>query len=425
MIKIDRICVWLFIINTFTMMFSNEYLSLLDEMVCWGMAVMAIADCIFNHRWKAYRLLWIILAILTLYAVISIFFRDYNTTRYILLDYIMFIKPFLPLCIFIGMNIHVTPTERTVLKWVALWNVALAFVCVLLGTQLAQNLIVGHILTQGVGCMTSVLIYIWCASQENEGRLTRRDFAIVIISLIIGLYCQRSKYYGEFIIILFLLFIYKPGFFSRISLRNIIIASGVAVLILIAIWKKFAYYYINPDFSSDYMGENIARISLLYGMVMILTQYPVFGAGLASFGTLPSAWNYSDLYYELNLNLVWGLSPSKFDFVADNFIAALGGQFGFIGIVLFISFLVYLYRCLTPLRKIDYPLHRYAFIVGVMVIVNIVIENTSGNLLFIPGGISQLCLLGLTISQANEIRSEYKTENGCPDISPVLDPTAS
>lgn len=413
MIRIDRICVWLLIINTLFMMVMKKYAGFLDEMVCYSMGGLIVADCIFNKRWREYSLLWTILGVLTFYAVFSLLFRHYNTRLYIIYDYLMFIKPFLPISAFIGMKASLTYSERTILKWAALLNIFMASLCIPLGVQLSEKIFFNHILFQGLSCMTSVLIYIWCSSQDNDGILTRRNILIIILSLLVGLYCQRSKYYGEFIVILFMLFIYRPGIFSKISPRSIMIFFLLSGIILAAVWKKLAYYYIYSDFSTDLMDDNGARLSLMYGMLMILSQYPLFGAGLASFGTLPSAWNYSDLYYELNLNVVWGLSPSKYDFIADNFIATLGGQFGLVGIALFISLLVYFYKSLAPLRLNDYPAHRYSLIVGIMVIVDIAIENTSGNVLFSPPGITQLSLLGLIISQAKSIKTNHE-DNSSP-----------
>lgn len=149
---------------------------------------------------------------------------------------------------------------------------------------------------------------------------------------------------------------------------------------------------------------------------MILTRYPLFGSGFASFGTLPSVWNYSDLYYEYNLNLVWGISPSYYDFVADTFFATLGGQFGIVGILLIVWLFVFIYKQFRGIVKIDYPKYRYEYIVGTMIILTIFIESSSGNLIFVPTGVSQLCLLGIIVSQAKQIR---KTEVFRP-LNPCL-----
>lgn len=262
MIRFDRICVWMFIVNFSLMMIAPLYLGLLDEMVCWGMGAFALADCIFNNNWKRYKLLGIIIGVLTFYAVISLFFRYYNTPGWILRDYVMFIKPFLPLCVMIGMVVEVTAVERSVLKYIALFNIFMCLVVVGLGVQLAQKLLIGHILVQGQVCITSILVYIWCQSVSNEGRLSRADILIIVISLIIGLYCQRSKYYGEFVVLLFLLFVYRPGFLSRISLRNIAILSLTGLVILALIWDKLSFYYLQRDFGVDEMGDNAARAAL-------------------------------------------------------------------------------------------------------------------------------------------------------------------
>ena len=67
----------------------------------------------------------------------------------------------------------------------------------------------------------------------------------------------------------------------------------------------------------------------------ILLDYFPFGSGLASFASNASAVNYSTLYYDYGLDKVWGLSPSKTDFICDAYYPSLC-QFGVVGVCLFI-----------------------------------------------------------------------------------------
>ena len=71
-------------------------------------------------------------------------------------------------------------------------------------------------------------------------------------------------------------------------------------------------------------GKNIALKILLIFSILIVS---ILLAGLTYF---------SILYNKYNLNTVYGLSPNYHYFVADSFYTMLLGQFGYIGLFLYL-----------------------------------------------------------------------------------------
>ncbi len=392
------------------MTLNQLYFSLADEALSYLMGIAALADCIFNRNWKRYKLLWLVIGVLGVYWVNTILFRDYNTPLYVTIDFLMMLKPLLPLCVFYGMGIELTPKEKQATRWVCYFNVALLLICLPLGQLRAQQYILSYILYFGQTALTVALVYLW-VSIDKEGKITQATLLFIVFTLILGLWCGRSKYYAESVLFFFFLFIYRPGIITKMSFRNMAIVTVLVGVIMAVIWKKLAYYYLNPDIDMEEAEQSIARMALLLGMYLSICQYPVFGAGLASFGTTASIWNYSSFYVETNLNKVWGLSPTKNDFVCDNFLATVGGEFGLLGIVLFLWLSLWLYLKIRPFLHTDYPRYKFYYICGVVTILSGLIENSNGNLYMVPGGITLYAMLGALIAQAQRI-NKLNSEKG-------------
>ena len=391
------------------MTLNQLYFSLADEVLSYLMGMAALADCIFNRNWRRYKLLGLIMGVLGVYWVNTILFRNYNTPLYVTFDYLMMLKPFLPLCVFYGMGIELTPKEKQATRWACYFNIALLLICLPLGELRAQQYIIYYITNFGQSALAVALTYLW-VSIDREGKITQSELLFIIFTLILGLWCGRSKYYGQTIVFFFFLFVYRPGILSNMSFRNMAVLILLFGIIMAVIWKKMTLYYLNPDLDMEDTKQTVARMALLLGMYLSICSYPILGAGLASFGTAPSVWNYSSFYVENNLDKVWGLSPTKNDFVCDNFLATIGGECGILGIILFLWLSLWLYRRIRPFLHIHYPQYKFYFICGVVAIISGLIENSNGNLFMTPAGITIYVMLGSLAARGRSIATE-KQEN--------------
>ena len=236
--------------------------------------------------------------------------------------------------------------------------------------------------------------------------MLRKDIIISVIILTVGLTCTRSKFYGEYIMALYMLFWYRPGMLKKIKLSHILIFLGIVVLIFVAAWEKIDYYFISGGqedaiFDED-LVESFARPMLYAGMVLILMMHPILGSGLGSFATHASSSNvnYSRIYTEIGLDNVWGLSPDFGAFICDAFYPSLA-QFGLIGIILFIGFFVWNYKrlglVLEKYGKIEYSL-------GILAIVVVLIESIAATTFSQGTGGICLMIMGYIISQVKGVK---------------------
>lgn len=155
-----------------------------------------------------------------------------------------------------------------------------------------------------------------------------RDKKIFILILILGLLCNRSKYYAEFLIATYLLFFNKEHIKFNIKYLCILIPLGI-----------IGYWIIESKFNLYLNGlETGEARTILYAiMPTIFIDYFPFGSGFASFATWFSGVYYSPLYEQYNIQYIYGISEDYYDFIADTYFPALA-EFGIIGVLLFFIF---------------------------------------------------------------------------------------
>lgn len=88
-----------------------------------------------------------------------------------------------------------------------------------------------------------------------------------------------------------------------------------------------------------------------------------------------------------------GLSEDTGFFICDAFFPSLA-QFGVAGLFLFMAFWVYAYSFLRRMIRIEGVMSRYEVAIGILLILHIMIECTSGNTFTQPSGMIVMCLLG-------------------------------
>jgi len=225
--------------------------------------------------------------------------------------------------------------------------------------------------------------------------------SILIFYLIItlGLFCTRSKYYGEFVFsIICIQFISSK---VRVSIKYIMGGIVACVLIIFATWTKFNNYFVE-----GLDNEEIARPVLYHTSINIMNDFFPLGSGYGSFAEDASRKYYSPVYDMYGISGVYGLSRDYDAFVADTFFPVIIGQFGLIGIVLFISFWLFIIKrvnrfYVTKKYKLDYN-------ICLIIIVTIIIESIAGPMFVSFTGIPYLFLLALIVS---EMRYNYLKYN--------------
>lgn len=413
MLNINKTYFILFCTLIISQVVSVTIITNLDELLTVALLGLGFLDMIYNRKIKQYIPIIVPLSILTLYLLYSLFFCHFNTTKPIIADFFQHLKVF----VFFGVAYAIAPKfdkqQKKIIKFLLLIEL-------ILGLAIYSTLLFGRTIYYDIFLnpyfigrifLSATLTYLLFIDSNNWKLVKKNLFALLLLATI-GLTCGRSKYYGTFIFILFIITIYQPGKFAKITLKNVILIASLTSISLIVAWNKIQFYFLNAELATNNFDEetlnSFARPALYVGMVLILIDYPLLGSGFASFGTVPSGpeYNYSSLYEQYGLNNVWGLSIEKSDFIADAFYPGLA-QFGLIGIVLFILCLVWLYKKLKLV-------HRYngivPYIIGVIIIIAILIDSTSSRGITSLFGEYLFSIMGIILAPIAKLSKEEQKE---------------
>lgn len=394
MLKTDNIYFYLIMLTLLATVVGALFIGFLDELIALLMGVVVLLDAMVNNRWKHYRLLYAMVAIMGFYAVMSVTCYHFNTTKAILYDFVLQMKPLLPLAVFYVARPTLTERQKGMVRLTCVSLSVFSAAVLLVGLN---DIVFGHVATTGNAIYVLFLFYLYCAP-EPDGTLSRRRLAIALLLVALGLVSTRSKYFGEMGFAAFMLLAYKPGMLRQVKPSYIMGLIAMLAVVTALIYPKLEYYFLQ-NISSDFSEEevlNMARPALYYGMAQILGDYPVFGPGLATFAVYASSpsVNYSALYADYNLDKVWGLSESMPDFICDAFYPELA-QFGFVGIALFVLLWFWIYR---RLRIVLRQGCKHLFITGALCIAFILIESTTNSTFTKCYGEAVMMLLGMIIA---------------------------
>ena len=404
MLSIRKIYFWIHLYMLFIQVLSPSIFKSADELGVLFMLILICLDMAVNRQVARYKGMFIVAGIISFYALYSLFFLKFNTGKAILVDFVIESKPFVPFFISFAIAPRYTHKECQIMKASAL---LLAFMLLLIFVTGLTNDLLHHVAYLGSTAFICFLTYIFC-SIRSDGTIKRRDIILACTILAIGLCCTRSKYYGEAVIAIFLLFFYRPGMFKQIKMKQVAIICLVFAAVLIVSWQKINYYFIvgNGDTFDPEVMESFARPALIGGAYIILCDFPLLGSGLASYATFASSpdVNYSLIYSLYDLDKVYGLSEQMPDFICDMFYASFA-QFGLIGIGLFIFFFVWVYQ---RLRLVLHDESHLLFCIGLLVIVYVMVENVGSTFFSQSGGLYTMMLLGAIIGKYRHCTKEQR-----------------
>lgn len=355
--------------------------SFLDEILILALTIYTFLFIIFKYQiTKSY---FFFLFVVLFYALHSFCLAEIDK-RAIVADILQQLKPFLVFFNVYQLNPQFDAKQKKIIKNTALTIVPITFVIFLFYYDTPHEIdFFPHIAVYGQIMFTTALLYFYSSER------TKKDIFIFLIIIILGLYCGRSKYYGEFLFAIICLwkinspvkFTFKYTFLSVVSI----------VIILLAVWTKFNSYFIEGIDSED-----MARPILYNTSVVIAQDYFPLGSGFGSFAVDASKVWYSPIYDKYGISNVWGLSRDYDEFVADTFFPVIVGQFGVVGIILFFLFwrfiVVKLNHHFTSLSV------KYEYNIALIIVVLILIESVAGPMFVTTYAITPIMLLAVIIS---------------------------
>ena len=371
-----------------------------DELITLLMALLCMLDMLANKNHQRYKGLFAVVGVMTFYLLYSMFALQYNTPKAILYDFFIQIKPFIAFYAAYSMGVRFDASQKQFLKRLCVFLSGLMLLIILSGFGMKFFFHVAH---YGIISTVLFLIYYYCSYQN----LTKRDKIVMMLLLAVGFFSTRSKFYGFFVVAMYIFFWYKPGILVRVKLKQWITIALVFCVVLYVAWGKINYYFISSGLftGSEDQKDSFARAILYVRSPEILMDHFVFGSGLASYATYSSGdVGYSRVYENYNIENVWGLQEGDCPFVSDTFFPELV-QFGIVGIILFFYFWVWVYRKIKPRDADVESLQLYK--IGLLIIAFATIESVAGSAFLQGSGIIVMILLGFVVRDVSILKERH------------------
>ena len=392
MLSINRLYFVIFLLMLLAGMYFNHVVtafSFADEFLSWLLVGVALLVAVAKNLYSRFKSLWVLLAISGFYLFYSITVTQYNTTTAAISDLVVELKPFVAFFVTLSIAPQFTPKQKTWLRYISMALLLLMLMLYLIPGDFWE-IVYFHPAYLGINSIILSMIYYYC----SEG--SKRDKIITVMMLSMGFCGARSKFYGFFVVAIFMLFIFKREMFNRLKIKYIIGGIFIILLMLLVAWQKINYYFIaGGEFSTDEISDSMARAALYVYTPEILADHPFFGTGFASYGTYFSAHPYSSLYGMYEMDKIWGLSETKPDFVADTYYPVMV-QFGYVGVLLFIMFVRSVFKRIKRLSK-TFKLSDKNIHIATLCMIFILIENIASAVFTQGGGVVAIMLCAIAL----------------------------
>ena len=217
-----------------------------------------------------------------------------------------------------------------------------------------------------------------------ENRLTDYIYLLQIILVCVSTF--RMKAIG--MVIIYLLFLTPLRKLKYIKAVTVIAA---AIVIISCIIPQINAYY----FDSDDSPRNL----LTSTGIKIANDYFPMGSGLGTFGSYISGAAYSPLYYMYNLSSTWGLTKNNPFFISDTFWPMILGQFGYMGLFLFILVILQFSLLIKKLRDFDSNILLFCLIPFIYLLVSSTSESSFANYY----SVNLFMIIGMAVSQTRQV----------------------
>lgn len=242
-------------------------------------------------------------------------------------------------------------------------------------------------ITIGQACFQCSLLYIFFRGDK------KKHLYIGILIATLGLFSGKSKFLGEYVMLISFIFFLK----SKFRLNNLLAYIQVGALvsaILFFTWTRFNAYYVE-GFKKGKVSEMLARpATYTTAGTIIFKDYVPFGSGLGTFATNAVAEYYSPLYYKYGLNKVWGLNGRHAGFIADAYFPTLA-EFGLVGIFFFVWFWVRRYKDINRINNL------LNYKIALMCMLALFLEGIADTSYLSGKGMGYFMLLAITIRSRN------------------------
>lgn len=153
------------------------------------------------------------------------------------------------------------------------------------------------------------------------------------ITLILILFTFRGKSIG--FIATYLMVVFFINRYNKISRKSLFVLAFLGIL---GGYFQIRYYFL----------DNVTpRALFLVNGITTANDFFPLGAGYSTFGSNMAKINYSPLYEKYGFDQVWGMNQEEQQFLNDNFWPMIMGQYGWIGLLLYVGILLLLFKIIN------------------------------------------------------------------------------
>lgn len=342
--------VFLFVLTIFTMMFDVKRLSFIDDFIAVLLIAIIFIKSIINRSYIPY--IFGLLILLLIDGFIGYFISGID--RPFILLFQDFFLNFKWVFFLLGINIlifdYLDEKNRLIIKKIFFYIVVIFLISMaivnsyqMFALHYAKPTFFSNF-NGNIGYL-SFCSFIFLYSYLKNNR-KKKNNALVFICLALSIYnCLISKSSLSIgLLISFILFIFAKGFIKKNKIFTLLLcAFSLGLFVLFNQSKIESYFFDNTT----------PRGALLYYAIKYsLNNFP-FGIGLSLYGTATSVSNYSPIYYETGIAYIDGCGPVNTAYLLDSYLSALIGEFGFLGILLFLLLSYFVFKEIFTGKKID------------------------------------------------------------------------
>ena len=245
---------------------------------------------------------------------------------------------------------------------------------------------------------------------ENEGRYGYIVACAFLILLMAKLPKKQEQIYEALMI-----------FNIILTTKGVAYIIGVCYIIFVIMWKNtlklnartLALLIIGGGAASTFQintylrDSESPRVTLIkYGFKTANTYFP-FGSGFATYGSDMAAKNYSRLYIRYGFENRYGLSLINSTCLNDCYFGMVVGQFGYIGMVVF---LVMLFLVFVPLDKI--LINKRVKALTVSIFIGLLISSIGTAIIKSSIGVFSMAVIGLICGYSQQYNSILEANKG-------------
>lgn len=335
---------------------------------------------------------------INIYIGLMIFYLVYSlliqvtTFRGVYLDLLQQLRPYAVFYLTWMMAPEFTSKQKKRIKWVMLFS----FFGYLILFKIKPSVVTPYggeeSAALGQIALCCAMIYYLFSKQ------TKRNRNIAILIMLLGLISGKSKYFGECVVFIALMMFVKSKI-NFTSVSTLLKVAALGCVVIFFTWTKFNAYYVEG--LQDDAQEMARPLTYKTGMEIMFKDYIPFGSGLGSFGTAAAAKEYSPLYYDYKLDMVWGLTPENPMFLADAFYPTLA-EFGIVGLFFFLWFWK---RRLWECNKIPNIVY---YRMALMAILALALESTADSSYLSGKGMGYFMVLALCLNSGRQQMNSSK-----------------